>query len=814
MTKFNRNIVVILLLFLSIAAFIACSPDTYDEEVAEPEPTVEASDDTSEQGEGDDVGETGVISPAFSTDATSISVYELSQKLRADFQDRQRVIFYEPHFGVPRDSTFTFELEFEISLEDAERYFGVYIDSNLTERLPAFIHIHTHDDHPDELPEGHSWVHVLPPWFSTPGSVSGMMFADPESLDLQMLPGSGMFHLREKEDDWGFFSHYYIVQRIDLETGVPFEMPWAVLFTLENPLSAPTSEFFVTPEGLAGFHWDPIEGADFYVIVRFDAYFNEGVTAHTTFDPVAMVTEPFWVHPESYYGFQHNSMFDQRWWRFNYTVIAVNSETHSAIGNIHNGMEIGARIPMVWDFHYHDFETMGLEEGFAFFSTHIGLLPSHLPIRMANGEVVFSRIIYDFDSAELTQLAFGFSGITSLQNVFIPFTVEGTPFYAIMVVDAPNDTYQEELDTMRDKLENLAARGGGKTYVSLSQSVIDMILEQIEMPDTSALIYFREDDLIYANSALSAFLAHNMLAVNEVVDLSMFPESADTEYLVDAFFEAIYQNPLIMHVDGISTVPGSNIALIHYRKPAETILTQQDALRRIIPEIVSRIITENMTDFEKSLAINHFLVETAVYDWAALENAELHNFASVDPRYFYSFTAYGILINQVGVCSGYAAAYHLLAHAAGLRSIVVTGYLEGFLPHAWNRVYINGHWHTVDVTNNANEFMPNAFLHLSDSMARGMLVEDSNFVLDNFLMFYRSNSNSDEYFIVSDRFFPIYDIAEELVTAIATSGSAVLRTDYNLTHVQFSNLVMEVMARLGVTEILAAHMLGVISLSL
>ena len=213
------------------------------------------------------------------------------------------------------------------------------------------------------------------------------------------------------------------------------------------------------------------------------------------------------------------------------------------------------------------------------------------------------------------------------------------------------------------------------------------------------------------------------------------------------------------------------------------------------------------------MAINQFLVDTAEYDWAALENAELYDFQHVDPRYNDSFTAYGILINRVGVCAGYAAAFTLLADAAGLESIVVTGYLEGFLPHAWNRVNIDGQWHTVDVTNNANEFLFNIFLHLPDDVASTVLIENDKFVLNNYMYRYRSNTDDSEYFRITDRFFEIDAIAYELANLIAEYGSATLRTDRNLSDETFMMIAQDVLSMLNINNIYGFHWLGAIFLS-
>ena len=166
-----------------------------------------------------------------------------------------------------------------------------------------------------------------------------------------------------------------------------------------------------------------------------------------------------------------------------------------------------------------------------------------------------------------------------------------------------------------------------------------------------------------------------------------------------------------------------------------------------------KIITEDMTELEKELAINQYLCDTAEYDMDALENAEEKEFADVDAEFNDSFTPYGVLLNKKGVCSSYAGAFKLLADEAGLESIVVTGYLEGDLPHAWNKVKIDGQWQIVDSTNNDNELIFNALFNLPDDAAKKVLVEDARYVLDDRLSDYEASTDEKEYYHIEKKFY-------------------------------------------------------------
>lgn len=230
---------------------------------------------------------------------------------------------------------------------------------------------------------------------------------------------------------------------------------------------------------------------------------------------------------------------------------------------------------------------------------------------------------------------------------------------------------------------------------------------------------------------------------------------------------------------------------MEYDFDRQTTAAKQDEIRDRVAEITDEIIEDGMSDAEKELAINTWLCENAVYDDGALENAEKYSFTQVDEDFYDSFTAYGILTEGVGVCASYSASFKLLADAAGLESIVVTGYLEGSVPHAWNKVKIEDNWYIVDSTNNDNDTIENALLNLSDRAAYGTLVENENFVMDGSMADYRAGQEDQEYYHATDRFFDTDTIADELAALLVSDGTAVLRTDYDIDDETFYGIAQQ-----------------------
>ena len=756
------------------------------------------------------------------TDGFFISTRQLAHDLREEFADRKTEEFLDALWDLPRDHVFTFDLNFEIiGFPDSRSAFAVYMDADFTQRI--FTEWEVENNSTDSsIARGTSRLHIGP-GIEAAGRVWGQVY-DYDTFETITLEESGEQFLHEtgRHESWGFLRQYFLVVRVD-SYGNELRYPQVTMFTIENQLEAPQSEFFITDDGFGGFRWNPVEGAEYYLVVEVPVEMSDS----SVINPVAKVTGTSWVNPDTSRAWrnQMNTAF-RGWSDRNFSVIAVNSQTHSALGNIHDGDEIRARLPQRWDL-WSETKALGIVDGnYHIFYPHVGLIPTHLTIEMVDGARVQRRLIFDFERLVIKDIDSFYhlrnpdgeilKTYRTFVSVRIPFTVEGTIFRGFIAADINRDMdYMGDIEVFRKRAENAAPRGGAiiVDIFDYEEEDDDDAMPPLDVPDTSPEILFIPSDRVYANSPLSAFLARNLMVANEKIDLTYFPESADWDYLMDAFFEAMYQNPLILHVDSFMSRPGSNILRVRYRESAETIMRQQDAIRQIVPEIIAEIITPGMSDLEKSVAINRFLIDTAEYDWEALEDAERNNFRSVDARFNDTFTAYGILINRVGVCSGYAAAYKLLADEAGLRAIVVTGFLDGFLPHAWNRVYIDGHWHILDVTNNANEYLPNVLLHLPDSAVVGILVEDSKFMLDNYLMYYRSNDVSGEYFRLNNRYYALGDISQAIARDIRANGYAILRTDFDLCDFELGMIAENVMVILNIDSIAGMSWLGLIWMS-
>ncbi|MCL1787500.1 MAG: transglutaminase domain-containing protein, partial [Defluviitaleaceae bacterium] len=242
--------------------------------------------------------------------------------------------------------------------------------------------------------------------------------------------------------------------------------------------------------------------------------------------------------------------------------------------------------------------------------------------------------------------------------------------------------------------------------------------------------------------------------------------------------------------------------------------SMQKAVTAEVNRVVSEIIKPGMSDLEKETAINRYLMETAEYDFGALENAEKNNFEYTDKKYAHSFTPYGVLINKVGVCASYAGAFKLLSEAAGLDAVVVVGRMNGSLPHAWNRVFVDGDWMTIDVTSNDN-IIENSLFNVPDYVVSGILVEDNHFLLRSVLATMKGTAENLEWYRLSDKYYPAVDFQSAIARGLLDGESFCIRTDYDMSEEEVVLLLIGAMLETDVTSVEGfIYWLGVIYVSM
>ena len=753
--------------------------------------------------------------------AESVLSESLASDIKEKYAEGEKYDYQTGMKEIARDEHIKLQMGFDITGREYERYdelVAVYQDPDLKHQIGTSW----------EWDEETKILAITPPKNPVCGIGNQDWNEEMDANGYGVEAGAYTLFDKGQDKDWGNLQQYYLAQFVDFETGDPLDKPIVkVMKTQHEIISAPRLKVSTDDAGITTFSWEAVEGADIYYVMELDYDKDGGYAGMGT--PLGSTDKTSWV-PDKAYRFQTYKVSEyerslpenieeygegtevipkDEIYDTHLAVIAVSEVGTSPISNIYTEKEIAQRIPQIEEVE------KGKEEG-SNRPESILTAPAYKWVTMCDGSLVQRLVNYDFSRAEATTHQYGEYEnpdmsdlrVVNVDVVEIPYMIDKTTFEGMVVVENFDpETWEEELDKLEKRQEELRVKSGAIS-IEMSDGVPE---ETQEMVDTE-VVY--GEFTVTANSALAEYLAVNMLYGKVVIDISEFPESEDDEYLADAWLEAIYQNPLILGANGAYTSEDGKTLYVAYDYDAATMKEKREEIQQIIPTIIDEIITEEMSELDKEFAINQYLCDTAEYDMEALNNAEENDFAYVDDEFLDAFTPYGVLINKVGVCASYAASFKLLADAAGLDSIVVTGYLEGTLPHAWNKVKVDGDWHIVDSTNNDNEALFNALLNLSDKAAEKVLVEDTAFVMDSKISYYAAITEDSEFYRIHERFFDIEAAATELAADIEEHGGAILRTNYDLSDEQFDEIVLEVIEKTGIKELQGYHWMGVVVMGL
>ena len=146
-------------------------------------------------------------------------------------------------------------------------------------------------------------------------------------------------------------------------------------------------------------------------------------------------------------------------------------------------------------------------------------------------------------------------------------------------------------------------------------------------------------------------------------------------------------------------------------KPLPRKNSRADPVYTMMKDILKNIISDDMTDVEKILAIHDYLVMNVTYDEELLQLASSGAYLK-DYKGFY---LEGVFLEKKAVCEGISKAFTSLCNIEGIPCVSVTGYQTknpNGLGHAWNKVYVNNAWYIVDVTSDGT-IINNSFEVLS-----------------------------------------------------------------------------------------------------
>ncbi|MCQ2494726.1 MAG: InlB B-repeat-containing protein [Lachnospiraceae bacterium] len=100
------------------------------------------------------------------------------------------------------------------------------------------------------------------------------------------------------------------------------------------------------------------------------------------------------------------------------------------------------------------------------------------------------------------------------------------------------------------------------------------------------------------------------------------------------------------------------------------------------------VVQDEMSDMQKAIAIHDYLVSVSEYDYERYLNGTLAQHPD-------TYNMYGVLVDNVAVCQGFAETYKYLLNKVGITAYIVSSKNRN---HAWNLIEIDEKLYYVDVT--------------------------------------------------------------------------------------------------------------------
>ncbi len=712
------------------------------------------------------------------------STSDVNNALKMKYAGSESVEYTEPLYHLPRDYNFVFsDLSEAFMDEDEWECFKVFYKNSFDENSCVDISIEKDYDN--------NSVTIAP----------NLMFS------YEVKDG--------KADDgtWGSRSKFYLVRYKDFETGEDLEKPAVTVFSLENEMNAPTVTQGVSADGYYALSWNAVEGADYYEIYYYDEGMDYSELEVTTENTSCNYSEfktakEHKKHQVETYG-DTDAAGMERWgmnefiesWQSYFVVAKTEDQKCSSMSNFCYVGDIANQIPVTVSYDFQsDYE-----------GNDALALPAYADVEMVDGSI--GQFVIQYHEAVVSLLDDGrIAVMAKMRNlpVAMPYMFLHGVDYEAFLADAEN---------LKARENELAAKSVTVTndinipYVPESEPGIEPESE-LEQNPTGAGISSDLESTIFANSALSEWIAINLLNHKDTISLDGFNEASDSEYLMDALMEAYSQNPLIGILDRLNYNYATNSLEVTYVLSAEeTEFMQTESLKKAA-EIAAEITNDGMSDYEKEKAINQYLCEQSSYQDEILEYINEDGTISEDAvlEYANSFTPYGILCENKGVCESYAEAFLLIAKAAGMDAIIETGRMEN-VNHEWNRVNIDGNWYSLDVTNNDRDILPNCYFNLPDELAASVFIQSSDAMLDAFILNYTAEGLENEYYVKEGRYAEDADAAAQMLADGLEQGNiSVIRTDVNLGQADIEALIEKAVEQSQLESGMYYYCSGVVSL--
>lgn len=554
------------------------------------------------------------------------------------------------------------------------------------------------------------------------------------------------YHLDNMEEYktlWGCAPIYYICIHYDTKAAEPvkLETPQIIPFTVASESEVPDVEGIVDNYGNLTLSWKPVEGAEYYTVYQYICH-DSGI-GYDNKENRGMETGysdgSFWSLEQTtqtqFSDFVGESQFgdtiepEERWGSEDYLGKALSNlsfQNRGAYGCFFvtatvDGKESNLSAPV---------DTASLKLPYRFDTyenpsaanySSVEEFPEKIPILNIDGSEMQRPVYYRLNrkGSQFAVYDYQIKGTLLGGSIFMEIE-EGTELP--LVINQNLNTVYLTMNSQLNKVPSMAVKsilaqddtveGGASLYGLIQERTKEQIAEgnreTVKVPD--------ERFSVFADSAEEMWLAYGLMAGEEEISLKAFPRLQNPYILEEVFLKVCQQNPYILGVRTYSYDYDNACLRVGYSYNRIEIARKQKKIYKQAAALVEQLVQESMSDEEKEMALYLWLEENCSYASVEWEQAKKQNFLKSETNSYMenATNAYGALVEREALCQGYASAFQLLSHMAGLHVKTVSGYLNGNIPHAWNVIELDGNWYQVDCSNNKNTIFVPFYLYNGD----------------------------------------------------------------------------------------------------
>lgn len=542
---------------------------------------------------------------------------------------------------------------------------------------------------------------------------------------------------------WGCAPIYYICIRYDTKAADPvkLETPQIIPFTVASESEVPDVEGIVDNYGNLALSWKPVEGAEYYTVYQYLRY-DSGI-GYDNKENRGMETGysdgSFWSLEQTTQTYFSDFVGERKyggpieprrsWLNDGYLGKALSNlslQNRGAYGCFFvtatvDGKESNLSAPV-------DTANLKLPYRLAADETLSGTnyssveeFPEKLPILNIDGSEMQRPVYYRLSRKGDMFAVYDYQIKGTLLGGSIFMEIEKEAELPPVINQNLNMVYLT-MNAQLNKVPSMAVKsilaqdatveGDASLYSLIQERTEEQTAEgnkeTVEVPD--------ERFSVFADSAEEVWLAYGLMAGEEEISLKAFPRLQNPYILEEVFLKVCQQNPYILGVRTYSYDYDKVCLRVGYSYSRMEISRKQKKIYKQAAALVEQMVREDMSDEERERAIYLWLEENCSYASVEWEQAKKQNFLKSETNSYMedATNAYGALVEREALCQGYASAFQLLSHMAGLHVKTVSGYLNGNIPHAWNVIELDGNWYQVDCSNNKNTIFVPFYLYNGD----------------------------------------------------------------------------------------------------